>query len=109
MLKEYLSRIANSLRTALGTNEPINAQDFSDKITEVRNIAEKKPYLNTSNITNFAYYFSQGRRIEFIDYLDTSNGTDFEYMFQNCTSLTTIPQIATSSGTAFNYMFSYCT
>ena len=35
MLREYLSRIANAIRTALGTTEVINAQDFPNKVQEV--------------------------------------------------------------------------
>lgn len=36
MLREYLSTIANQFRSILGTTEPINAQDFADKINEVK-------------------------------------------------------------------------
>ena len=36
MLKEYLSSIANKFRDVLGTTEPINAQDFVDKIEETK-------------------------------------------------------------------------
>ena len=35
MLKEYLSTLANKFRSILGTTEPINAQDFPEKVTEV--------------------------------------------------------------------------
>lgn len=35
MLKEYLSKIADAIRSVLGTTDPINAQDFPDKIEEV--------------------------------------------------------------------------
>ena len=35
MLREYLSNIADQFRTHLDTTEPINAQDFADKIGEV--------------------------------------------------------------------------
>ena len=36
MLKEYLSNLANQFRRILGTTEPINAQDFADKINKVK-------------------------------------------------------------------------
>lgn len=35
MLKEFLTNIANAFRSALGTTETINAQDFADKVNEV--------------------------------------------------------------------------
>lgn len=35
MLREYLSKIADQFRTHLDTTEPINAQDFANKIEEV--------------------------------------------------------------------------
>ena len=35
MLREYLSNIADKFRTYLDTTEPINAQDFADKVEEV--------------------------------------------------------------------------
>lgn len=35
-LKEYLTPIANQFRKILGTTKPINAQDFVDKINEVK-------------------------------------------------------------------------
>ncbi len=35
MLKEYLTNIANAIRSKLGTEDKLNAQDFADKINEV--------------------------------------------------------------------------
>lgn len=35
MLKEYLSNIANTIRSKLGTTDKVNAQDFADKVNEV--------------------------------------------------------------------------
>lgn len=35
MLKEYLTNIANAIRTKLGIADKINARDFADKVTEV--------------------------------------------------------------------------
>lgn len=44
MLREFLSRIANAIRTALGTTDTINAQSFPDKISEVYEAGEKSEY-----------------------------------------------------------------
>ena len=35
LLKEYLTNIANAIRSKLGTSDKVNAQDFADKVSEV--------------------------------------------------------------------------
>lgn len=44
MLKEYLTRIADTIRLKLGTTEKINAQDFADKINEVYEAGQNTEY-----------------------------------------------------------------
>ena len=34
-LQDFLTDVANSIRTKTGTTDPINAQDFSDKILSI--------------------------------------------------------------------------
>lgn len=60
MLREYLSNIANAIRSKLGTTETINAQDFADKVNKV---------------------YDKGRSDEWSDFWDTlqSNGTATRY------------------------------
>ncbi len=41
MLKEYLTKIADALRSALGITTAINAQDFPDKVSEVYEAGKK--------------------------------------------------------------------
>lgn len=52
MLKEYLSTLANKFREVIGETEPINAQDFADKIQYVYEVG----YGNGSN-----YGYEQGK------------------------------------------------
>ena len=44
MLKEYLKSLANKFREILGTTDKINAQDFSNKVTEVYKTGKKSEY-----------------------------------------------------------------
>ena len=71
-------------------------------------IAEEKPYINTSKITDFYCYFYYGHRLELLQYVDTSNGKNFASMFAQCSTLTEIPQIDISSGTNLASMFDGC-
>ena len=41
-LSDFLTDVANSIRTRTGTSEQINAQDFSDKILSIQDLAPKK-------------------------------------------------------------------
>lgn len=73
-------------------------------------VAESKPYINTSEITNFSYFFASGARLGNLDKVDTSNGTNFSYAFFNCTNIDVLPyDIDTSKGTNFLNMFNGCT
>lgn len=68
-----------------------------------------KPYIDSSKITYFQFFFSQNPLLlNDIDKIDTSNGTIFNYMFSQCTTITTIPLLNTSKGTSFSYMFRGC-
>lgn len=44
MLREFLTQIANALRSKLGTTEAINAQDFPDKVGEVFDAGKQAQY-----------------------------------------------------------------
>lgn len=95
-------------------------------------IADKKPYINTSAITDFTGFFKNDHSLlSYSSFVDTSNGTifanmfdscsfqtapafntskgiDFGGMFANCQQLTSVPTIDTSNGTIFSGMFSMC-
>ena len=50
-LSDFLTDVANSIRTRTGTSEQINAQDFSNKILSIQGLVPKKYYaLGTSSM-----------------------------------------------------------
>ena len=44
-LSDFLTDVANSIRTRTGTSEQINAQDFSNKILSMQDLVSKKRYV----------------------------------------------------------------
>ena len=134
-LSDFLTDVANSIRTKTGTTEQINAQDFSDKIlnipsggentlknlldatqscynlfynyqgTSVDNIIQ---YSDTENVVNMQNMFESCRQLTTIPLLDTSKVTNMYEMFYKCHNLTTIPQLNTSNVTNMHEMFSSC-
>lgn len=67
-----------------------------------------KPYIDSSEITNFRYFASYDKLNHLVDKIDTSNGTTFSSMFAHSELLEVIPQINTSKGTDFSEMFRFC-
>lgn len=67
-----------------------------------------KPYIDTSKMTSFYYFFNQNSNFDVIEGIDTSNATNLNYMFNNCTELENIPQLNTSKVTDFSNMFYGC-
>ena len=45
-LSDFLTDVANSIRTRTGTTEQINAQDFSNKILSMQDLVSKKRYVS---------------------------------------------------------------
>ena len=64
--------------------------------------------IDSSEVTNFSYMFSECNNLKTIPQLDTSNGTNFSAMFQSCFKLITIPQLDVSNGFNLNYMTQSC-
>ena len=136
-LSDFLTDVANSIRTKTGTTDPINAQDFSDKILSIQTgggedrlkkllDATKNCYHlfsgyqgtsvddliqpnDTENVTSMGSMFYNCSSLESILQLDTSNVTNMYDMFYNCSKLTTIPQLNTSNVTNMGSMFNGCT
>lgn len=117
MLKEYLTRIAEAIRSLLGTTEKINAQDFPEKVNEVHNSAyqsglatERRKWWNTVTgcgkktyfLYGFAYMDWTGSIFDCPYRLKPTNATN---MFSDITNLEEIPTEAldTSVATGFSY------
>lgn len=80
---------------------------FSPKIHLTSDV-NKKPYIDTSKMTNFAYFCYMGRNWELINQLDTSNGKYFMNMFANnfTSPAEEYPEaVDTSNGINLSYMF----
>lgn len=110
-LQDFLTDIANAIRTKTGATQPINAQNFS---TEILNISTGggNTLKNLLDATKSCYYLFRnykGTSIDdLINYNDTSNVTDTSNMFYNCFNLITIPQLNTSNVTNMPSMFYNC-
>ena len=135
-LSDFLTDVANSIRTKTGATEQINAQDFSNKILSIQTGGENTlknlldatksagylfdyytgtstgnliQYSDTENVTNMHFMFHECTNLTTVPLLNTSNVTVMIYMFSGCTSLTTVPQLDTSKVTVMNQMFAKCT
>ena len=135
-LSDFLTDVANSIRTKTGTTEQINAQDFSDKILSIQSESTLKKlldttksadylfsnysgtfesvknaiqYSDTENVTSMRYTFSNCRKFQHIPQLDTSNVIDMTGMFKDFTSLQFIESLDTSKVTSMRETFSGCT
>ena len=134
-LQDFLTDIANAIRTKTGATQPINAQNFSTEILNIptgggntlKNLLDatkNAKYLfdhyngssvddliqpnDTENVTNMSNMFNTCSSLTTIPQLDTSKVTDMSSMFYACYSLTSIPLLDTSNVTNMSYMFGYC-
>ena len=110
-LQDFLTDVANSIRTKTGTTDPINAQDFSDKILSIQTGGGNslKNLLDATKSCYHLFYNYKGISVnDLIQPNDTENVTDMYGMFYNCSKLTTIPQLNTSKVTTMSSMFSSC-
>ena len=69
-------------------------------------------YLNTENVTNMSWMFSECSTLTTLDLsnFDTKNVMEMSYMFGSCTKLKTldVSSFNTQNVTDMNWMFSYC-
>ena len=135
-LNDFLTDVANSIRTKTGTTDPINAQDFSNKILSIQtgggentlkkliDARKSSAYLfeeysgtsidgliqpsDTENAADMTNMFNYCTNLTTIPLLDTSNVIYMNSMFYECKSLTTVPLLNTSNVTTMNSMFSSC-
>ena len=135
-LQDFLTDVANSIRTKTQTTDPINAQDFSDKILSIQtggggntlknllDATKNCTYLfdgypgtsvdaliqpnDTENVTRMAGMFNGCNNLTTVPTFNTSNVTDMSSMFNSCNNLTTVPQLNTSNVNYMSYMFVSC-
>ena len=111
-LQDFLTDVANSIRTKIGTTDPINAQDFSDKILSIQTGGGEntlKKLIDARKSSSYLFKEYTGTSIDgLIQYSDTENAADMTNMFNYCTNLITIPQLNTSKVTTMNSMFYEC-
>ena len=110
-LSDFLTDVANSIRTKTGTTEQINAQDFSDKILNIPSGGENtlKNLLDATNSCYRLFYNYKGASVDgLIQPNDTENVTDMTGMFEGCTNLITVPLLNTSNVTDMLYTFQSC-
>lgn len=110
-LGDFLTSLANKIRSKLGTTDTINPQDFDSKIDDVYDKGCEDEHASLfNNLTNSVYLcYYRPSLVSKLKYNDTANSTDFNYMFGYCASLTTIPLFNTSKGVKFCNMFYRCT
>ena len=112
-LQDFLTDVANAIRTKTQTTEPINAQDFSDKILSIQTGGGGENTLkNLLDATKSCYYLFNSYKGTSIDDLiqpnDTENVTNMSSMFSYCDNITTIPQLNTSKVTSIDGIFYNC-
>ena len=112
-LQEFLTDVANAIRTKTGTTQPINAQDFSDKILSIQTGGggenTLKNLLDATKSTFHLFYKYNGVSVDdLIQPNDTENVNNMSSMFSKCYRLTTIPQLNTGNVNDMSSMFSYC-
>lgn len=111
-LQDFLTDIANAIRTKKGTTQPINAQNFSTEILNIPTGGGGNTLKNLLDATKscYALFFNyNGTSIDdLITYNDTSEVTNMNSMVQSCSLLTTIPQLNTSNVNSMSSMFYIC-
>ena len=110
-LQDFLTDVANSIRTKTGTTELINAQDFSDKILNIPSGGGNtlKNLLDATKSCRYLFENYTGTSVnDLIQPNDTENVTNMEKMFNGCLYLTTVPLLNTGNVTNMHDMFFQC-
>ena len=90
--------------TGLDTSNVTNMSYMFSQCTNLTTV----PAFDTSKVTNMNRMFSSCESLTAVPTFDTSNVTDMTYMFNSCESLTAVPTFDTSNVTSMKYMFSSC-
>ena len=108
-LQDFLTDVADSIRTKTQTTDPINAQDFSDKILSIQTGGggnTLKNLLDATKSCNYLFYEYQGTSIDgLIQYNDTENVESISRTFYG-SKVVRVPELNTSKVKDFSYAFS---
>lgn len=110
-LGDFLTDIANSIRTKTGTTELINAQDFSDKILSIQTGGgggtTLKNLLDATKSADYLFYEYQGTSVDdLIHYNDTENVESMSRTFYS-SKVVKVPELNTNKVKDFMYAFAY--
>lgn len=100
-----IKTLFDKIRAKTGKTEKMSFTEAGEAVDSIKS-ADGKPYIDTSQITDFSYFFYNGARQEMVDRVDTSNGTNFYSMFYKA-GVTSV-DLDTKKGTNFSDMFSLC-
>lgn len=111
-LQDFLTDVANAIRTKTGTTNPINAQNFSTEILNIQTGGGGNTLKNLLDATHSCYYLFKGYNGTSVDDLiqpnDTENVTDIRNIFSSCINLTSIPQLNMGKVTTASSMCEHC-
>ena len=111
-LQDFLTDVANAIRTKTGTTQPINAQNFSTEILNIPTGGGGNTLKNLLDATHSCYNLFYGYSGTSVDALikpnDTENVTNMNDMFYLCDNLTHIPTFNTSNVKKMYRIFGNC-
>lgn len=99
-----IKTLFDKIRAKTGKTEKMSFTEAGEAVDSIKS-ADAKPYIDTSQITDFSYFFYRGARKEMADRVDTSSGTKFDYLYQSSFWDEIPPAINTEAGTSFKYTF----
>lgn len=109
-LQDFLTDVANSIRTKTQTTEPINAQDFSAKILNISSGGNTlKNLLDATKSASSLFFNYSGTTVEgLIQPNDTENVINMDNTFGYCHNLINIPQLNTSNVNSMSQLCYEC-
>lgn len=107
-LGNFLTDVADAIRTKKGTSEAIQASDFDTEIENLPSGGDLSEYFNTEVTKNYYTPTSFIKKLPTITI--TSNVTTVQSLFNNCSQLQNVKVVAPvgNSVTNMSYMFSSC-